>query len=50
LQFRLAIRCDGDGFDQDPGRGALREDLDISGLSVFDSFCFLLTFPLNARV
>lgn len=28
----LALRRDGDGFDQDPGWGALRQDLDISGL------------------
>jgi hypothetical protein len=50
LQFLLTLQRGGGGFGQDPGRGALRQDLDISGLSVFDSFCFLLTFPLNARV
>ncbi len=26
LQFPLTLRRDGDGFDQDPGWGALRQD------------------------
>jgi len=32
LQFPLTLRRDGDGFDQDPGWGALRQDRGGPGL------------------
>ncbi len=31
-EVRVTLRRGRDGFDQDPGRGDLRQDLDISGL------------------